>query len=95
MRNYEDYLKNAIEKTRGTIRLVKIIEKNLLSILKTSNALKLNNPYKDESNLRGYVGITTGWRPSFILLLKSNSTGSSELLDERYEIVKEINKFRN
>ena len=27
MRNYEDYLKNAIEKTRGTIRLVKIIEK--------------------------------------------------------------------
>lgn len=94
MRNYEDYLKNAIEKHGEQFDSSKL-SKKFIKYFENEQRIEVKRPYKDESNLRGYVGITTGWRPSFILLLKSNSTGSSELLDERYEIVKEINKFRN
>lgn len=36
----------------------------------------------------GTVGVTTGWKPSFILLLRSNSTGSSYLLSDEDEIIK-------
>ena len=43
---------------------------------------------------RGYVGITTGWKPSFLLVLKSNSTGSSILLTHKSTIIKTINKYR-
>lgn len=55
--------------------------------------IEVKQPYKDEPNLRGYVGIATGWKPVFILLSKSNSHGSSEILSAKYKIVKTINKF--
>jgi len=43
---------------------------------------------------RGYVGITTGWKPAFLLLSYYNSHGSSELLSKKTEILKELNKYR-
>jgi hypothetical protein len=43
---------------------------------------------------RGYVGVTTGWRPAFLLISRSNSLGSSELLSNKTEILKSINKYR-
>lgn len=43
--------------------------------------------------VRGYVGVTTGWKPSFILLSKSNSISSPVLLDNRYEIIGTVNKY--
>lgn len=36
----------------------------------------------------GYVGITTGWKPSFLLVYNSRSLGSSILLNDDYEIIK-------
>jgi hypothetical protein len=35
----------------------------------------------------GSVGVTTGWVPSFMLLSRVTSTGSSDLLDDRDRIV--------
>jgi hypothetical protein len=35
----------------------------------------------------GRVGITTGWKPVFILMARSNSTGSSDILREKDEII--------
>jgi hypothetical protein len=35
---------------------------------------------------RGTVGVTTGWRPSFMLMLRSNSIGSSHLLGKNDRI---------
>lgn len=32
---------------------------------------------------RGYVGMTTGWKPVFILLLTSRSEGSSWVIDKQ------------
>ena len=40
--------------------------------------------------LRGRVGITTGWRPVFLLMLKVNSTGSSIILTDDDVILKVI-----
>ena len=44
--------------------------------------------------LRGYVGITTGWKPVYILLKNSNSSGSSEILRADDEIAGTVNKHR-
>lgn len=44
--------------------------------------------------LRGYVGITTGWKPRYLLLKKSNSTGSSETLSEDDKIIGTIDRYR-
>jgi len=35
----------------------------------------------------GTIGVTTGWRPSFMLMLTSRSRGSSHLLSDTDEIV--------
>lgn len=37
---------------------------------------------------RGTVGVTTGWKPVFLLMLRSNSTGSSITLSDKDRIVK-------
>jgi len=39
---------------------------------------------------RGRVGITTGWRPAFLLMLRSTSIGSQYILRDSDRIVKEI-----
>lgn len=36
---------------------------------------------------RGHVGITTGWRPAFLLMPRSTSTGSSDVLGPDDRIV--------
>lgn len=44
---------------------------------------------------RGYVGVTTGWKPSFLLVHRRNDRGSSTLLSDEYEIVKTLPLFRD
>ena len=43
---------------------------------------------------RGYIGVTTGWKPVFMLLSRYDSHGSSELLSKKTKIIKAINKYR-
>lgn len=43
---------------------------------------------------RGYVGITTGWKPSFLLLKTKRSLGSDTLLNERYQIIGTVNRYK-
>lgn len=43
--------------------------------------------------IRGYVGKTTGWKPVYILLLRSNSMGSSYTLRTDDKIVGTFNKY--
>ena len=35
----------------------------------------------------GYIGITTGWKPAFLLISRINSTGSSDVLSAKDVIV--------
>lgn len=58
----------------------------------SNQRIEVLTPYGER--IRGYVGKTTGWRPSYILLARRNSIGSSELLDSRYIITTLINRYR-
>lgn len=39
---------------------------------------------------RGYVGVTTGWKPSFLLVARRGCAGSSILLTSEDQIIKVI-----
>ncbi|MGH7174772.1 MAG: hypothetical protein ACREGR_00225 [Minisyncoccia bacterium] len=41
---------------------------------------------------RGTVGVTTGWGPCFLLMLRKNSMGSMWTIDDKTEILKVIEK---
>ena len=45
--------------------------------------------------LRGRIGVTTGWKPLFILLQQRNSTGSPWTLNDRDRVVKVIPERRS
>jgi len=47
--------------------------------------IRVEMPY--DEILTGTVGVTTGWRPSFILMRTSRSIGSCHLLDDRARII--------
>jgi len=47
--------------------------------------IKVKPKYGDE--ITGTVGVTGGWRPSFLLLRRSNAVGSSDLLGSGDEII--------
>ena len=42
---------------------------------------------KEYERKRGRIGITTGWRPCFLLMLTSRSSGSSYTIGENDKIV--------
>ncbi len=37
----------------------------------------------------GYVGITSGWAPCFLLMHRAGNTGSSDVLDHRQDVIVE------
>jgi hypothetical protein len=41
---------------------------------------------------RGTIGVTTGWKPSFLLMLTKRSVGSSYLINKECKVVKIISK---
>ena len=44
---------------------------------------------------RGYVGVTTGWCPSFLLLNNTRSSGSSYLLSNDDHVLAGLDRYRN
>ena len=68
------------------------LTKKFIPYFETGQRIEVRTPYGETK--RGYVGVTTGWKPVFILLAKSNSHGSGEILDSKYEIINTINKYR-
>jgi len=43
--------------------------------------------------LRGYVGVTTGWKPCFLLMHNTRSISSSNTLSADDKIIGTVNKF--
>ncbi len=58
----------------------------------TRQRIVVKTPYGEIT--RGYVGKTTGWKPSYLLLARANSHGSSELLNDKYELIGTVNRYR-
>jgi hypothetical protein len=42
---------------------------------------------------RGYVGVTTGWKPVFLLVHRRSDYGSSTTLSDKDEIIGTVNKY--
>lgn len=60
-----------------------MIDRSELSTLLTPyyhNRKRVEVLLSDGTKKRGYIGMTTGWKPAYILLARSNSHGSSEVL---------------
>jgi hypothetical protein len=55
----------------------------------TRDRVRVRRTYPDGTvwERTGWVSATTGWRPMFLLMARSNSTGSSDLLDGRDRVV--------
>jgi len=50
------------------------------------------NGFTMDGTKRGRVGVSTGWKPVFLLMLKSNSVGSSITLGPKDEIIRVVSK---
>ena len=48
--------------------------------------------FRDGEVKRGRVGITTGWKPAFLLMLTTRSTGSSYLIGKGDKVLQVISR---
>ncbi len=54
----------------------------------TEDRIKVEFTYGETTEtLTGTVGVTTGWKPCFLLMLRSNSTGSVHILGQNARVV--------
>lgn len=51
----------------------------------TGDRIKVHTSYGED--ITGTVSTTTGWRPAFLLVRRSNAMGSSDLLSDRDTVV--------
>jgi len=64
------------------------ISEQFIPYYKNKQRIKVQYTYGKEKEVKsGTVGITTGWKPVFILMLRSNSTGSSYILTDKEQIL--------
>lgn len=78
----------------GTLRVIDT--SNLASKFRhyheTGQRIEVKTPWGETE--RGYVGKTTGWKPSYLLIARRNSSGSSTLLNDEYEVLKALPLYR-
>jgi hypothetical protein len=61
------------------------IAKKFVSAYESEKRITVKFSYGETK--RGTVGMTTGWKPVFILMLRANSTGSSLVLTDKDELI--------
>lgn len=61
-------------------------------VLAYENNLRIQVRFENGIVKRGRVGVTTGWKPSFILLLRSDSIGSCWMLTDKTYLEKILDK---
>jgi hypothetical protein len=89
--NFEDYLTRARAKHGEQFNSSQLAGQ-FVRYFRTGERIKVR--YCDE-DITGTVGITTGWKPCFLLMRRSNATGSSYCLSARDTIlaVKRGNRY--
>jgi hypothetical protein len=55
-----------------------------------NNQKRIKVQFYGEEIKTGTVGVTTGWKPTFLLMLRKNSSGSSYLLSDKTIILGEV-----
>lgn len=88
MSTYTDYLTRA-QRSHGEKFDSSSLAPQFITWFNTGQRIKVRTTYSSgETYIRtGIVGVTTGWRPAFILMHRSNAFGSSDVLDARDEVI--------
>ena len=90
MNNFKQYL-NRKKIEYGDKFDPSTLSEQFIPYYENGKRIEVEFTYGEEKELkRGTIGITTGWRPVFMLMLKSNSRSSSHLLDDSVKIIKVI-----
>lgn len=91
MKSFQEYLNRKYREHGDKFSVVEL-SGQFIPYYNSGQRIIVKNKWGDIT--RGYVGVTTGWKPSFLLMLRSNSMGSSILLSDNDTIIGTVNKYR-
>lgn len=88
-RNYPRFSQYVLKKLRehGNKFSMADLDMRFVPYYESGERIKVKPKYGDE--ITGTVGVTTGWKPVFLLIRRSNSLGSSDTLGPDDEIIGE------
>lgn len=86
MRNFNDYISRK-RAEYGDKFDSSDLAPQFVSAYETGRKIAVKDQYARGGRAWGTVGVTTGWRPVFLLMRRSNAIGSSYLLNDKHEIV--------
>lgn len=92
MRNYQEMINRKITEY-GNKFSDKDLNKNFIPYYENQKRIEVSfcsDTGKEYERKRGIVGITTGWKPIFLLMLTKRSIGSSWTIGKNDKIVKVV-----
>jgi hypothetical protein len=90
MRNFEDWLRE--KKSRIPNFDDSDLSKQFIPYFCSGQRIIVKTRYGETK--RGYVGVTTGWKPCFLLMHNTRAIGSSTLLMDGDQIIGTVKKWR-
>ena len=73
MRNFKDYIRSKMDEY-GNLFNPEDLNPAFVKYFESGERITVDFGYEKK---RGTIGVTTGWKPCFLLMLKINSSGSS------------------
>jgi hypothetical protein len=89
MSDYQDWLRE--KKHNGKDFDDSNLSKQFIPYFESRQRIIVKSKYGGEA--RGYVGVTTGWKPCFLLMHNTRSIGSSYCLSDADEIISTVEKW--
>lgn len=84
MSNYQEYLERK-QSEYGKKFNSSNLNKDFIRYYENQERIEVDFGYEVK---RGRIGITTGWKPSFLLMLTKGSIGSSHLINNKCKVLK-------
>ena len=84
--NFQDYLEQK-KRACGEKFDPSSLNPNFVRYFESQQRIEVDFGYEKK---RGRIGVTTGWRPVFLLMLRVDSVGSSHTIGESDKVVKVI-----
>lgn len=85
-RNFNQYIESKKQKYGSKFNM-NDLDKRFIHYYENQKRIEVDFGYEKK---RGTVGITTGWKPVFLLILTARSLGSSYILDNNCTIIREV-----
>ena len=86
MRNYNEFLERK-KKEYGDKFNPSNLNPNFIQFYNNGARIEVDFGYETK---RGTIGVTTGWKPCFLLMLTKRSTGSSYTISDKDKILRVI-----